>query len=279
MSTRSLALVTGAASGIGAEVARRLDARGHTVITVDRTEELSQTAAAATAPTAISAACNLADPQSVAALCDRISNEWANELDVMVCNAGIITPTDVTNLTPAIIDSHIDIMLRAPMHMISAAVPNMLANGVGHILATVSMGGIVAMPGSSAYSAAKFGMRAFLAALHAEVASQGIKVSGVYPSAVDTPMLREEAASGGSPLNFIGEVQSIDDVADAYERALDTGKLEFYVPYADGITGRLTSMKPSSVPKIIPTLNKIGERGRAKYLASPEPNWKQEVHA
>lgn len=275
MSTRKLALVTGAASGIGAEVARRLAHRNFTVICVDRTNDLSNQAAAATAPDAIGVACDLADPESVAALCAQISGEWASSLDVMVCNAGIIKPVEVADLTPAIIDAHLDIMLRAPMHMITAAIPNMLVNTSGHILATVSMGGIVAMPGSSAYSAAKFGMRAFLAALSAEVRSQGIKVSGIYPSAVDTPMLREEAASGGSPLNFVGDVTSIDDVADTYERALDTGKLEFYIPYSDGVTGRLTSLKPSSVPKIIPTLNKIGERGRAKYLASPEPDWNQ----
>ena len=273
MTGRSLALVTGAASGIGAEVARRLDARGHTVIAVDRTDELSAAAAHATGSRSIGVGCDLADPDSLASLCGKIRGEWADDLEIMVCNAGIIRPVDIADLTPGIIDAHIDIMLRAPMHMISAAVPNMLAKQTGHVLATVSMGGIVAMPGSSAYSAAKFGMRAFLSALHAEVGSLGVKVSGIYPSAVDTPMLREEAASGGSPLNFVGEVKTIAEVADVYERALDTGKLEFYVPYTDGITGRLTSLKPSSVPKIIPTLNKIGEKGRAKYLASPEPVW------
>ncbi len=279
MMGRSLALVTGAGSGIGAEVARRLDKRGHTVIAVDRTEALSQAAAKATGSDAIGVACDLADPGSVALLCKRIREEWAGELAVMVCNAGIIRPLDIAELTPGIIDAHIDIMLRAPMHMISTAIPDMLAKKSGHILATVSMGGIVAMPGSSAYSAAKFGMRAFLAALHAEVASHGVKVSGIYPNAVDTPMLREEAASGGSALNFVGEVKSINEVGDVYERALDTGKLEFYLPYSDGITGRLTSLKPSSVPKIIPMLNKIGERGRTKYLASPEPDWKQGVRS
>lgn len=273
MTAKSLALVTGAASGIGAEVARRLASRGHTVITVDRTDELSQAAAAATASDAVGVACDLSDSASVASICERISSDWANDLDVLVCNAGIIKPDDVADLTPTVIDLHLDIMLRSPMHMINAAIPSMLARKSGHVLATVSMGGIVPMPGSSAYSAAKFGMRAFLAALYAEVRSEGVNVSGIYPNAVDTPMLRQEAASGGSALNFVGEVKSIDDVADAYERALDTGKLEFYVPYSDSISGRLTAMKLSAIPKIIPSLNKIGERGRAKYLASPEPDW------
>lgn len=269
----SLALVTGAASGIGAEVSRRLAGRGHTVITVDRTLELSEAAAQATGPNAIAAPCDLSDPTSVAALCERISGEWASNLDVVVCNAGIIKPGDVADLAPLVMDLHLSIMLNAPMHMIQAALPSMIERKTGHVLATVSMGGIVPMPGSAPYSAAKCGMRAFLSSVNAEVRGHGVKVSGIYPNAVDTPMLREEAASGGSALNFVGAVKTIDDVADAYDRALDTGKLEFYVPYSDGISGRLVSMKMAAIPKLTPLLNKLGERGRVKYLASEEPRW------
>lgn len=273
----SVALITGAASGIGAEVARRLAARGHTVITVDRTPELAMAAAKATAPDAIGVACDLSNASEVEGLCERISTEWAGALDVLVCNAGIITPRDVADLSPADIDRHLDIMLRAPMHMINSVVPHMLARKTGHVIATVSMGGIVPMPGSAAYSAAKFGMRAFLASLYAEVGSQGVQVSGVYPNAVDTPMLRIEAATGGSALNFLADVNSVEDVADAYERALNTGKLEHYVPRTDGFTGRLAAVQLSLIPKLLPHLNKLGERGRAKYLASPEPNWNHGV--
>ena len=86
-----------------------------------------------------------------------------------------------------------------------------------------------------------------------------------------------EAATGGSALNFLADVNSVDDVADAYERALDTGKLEHYVPRSDGFTGRLAAVQLSLIPKLLPHLNKLGERGRKKYLASPEPNWNHGV--
>lgn len=268
-----LALVTGAASGIGAEVARRVAARGFRVIAVDRNQTLADAAAARTAADAIGVACDLSDAAAVESLCERIRHEWSDELQLLICNAGVIVPADVAELEQPVADLHLDVMLRAPIHMIRAAVPGFLKRGSGHVLATVSMGGIIPMPGSAVYSAAKFGMRAFLAALYAEVKQHGIGVSGIYPNAVDTPMLRKEAASGGSALNFVGAVRSVDDVADAYDRALDTGKLEFYVPYSDSLSGRLVATKLALIPKLLPLLNRIGERGRRRYLASPTPDW------
>ena len=137
-------------------------------------------------------------------------------------------------------------------------------------MATVSLGGVIAMPTSATYSAAKASLRAFLASLNAEVTNTGVQVSGIYPSAVDTPMLREEAVSGGSPLNFLSAVQTIDQVADAYERALKNGQLEVYVPWSESVSARIAMWTPAMIPRIIPLLNRIGERGRSKYLRQLE---------
>ncbi|MEM7323150.1 MAG: SDR family oxidoreductase [Actinomycetota bacterium] len=267
--TGPLALVTGAASGIGAEVARRLDRRGYTVIAVDRNDDLASQAAEDISTSALSVGCDLADRDSVSGLCERIAGEWSDHLEVVVCNAGIIVPRDVADLDETTVDRHLDIMLRAPIQTIRSAVPAMSRRRSGHIMATVSMGGIVPMPGSSAYSAAKCGLRAFLASLYSEVRQHDVKVSGIYPSAVDTPMLRHEAASGGSALNFVGEVQTVNDVADAYERALDGGKLEYYVPWSDSLTSRAITWRLSAIPRMLPMLERLGEKGRAKYLATP----------
>ncbi|MEM9041747.1 MAG: SDR family oxidoreductase [Actinomycetota bacterium] len=267
------AIVTGAASGIGAEVARRLTRRGHRVIAVDRESDAASQAAASLGPASIGVGCDLADAAALEALCERVRAEWSDDLRIVVCNAGVIVPGEVSDIDGRVVDLHLDLMLRSPIHLVRAALPGFLERGAGHVLATVSMGGIGPMPGSAAYSAAKFGLRAFLAALNAEVKGRGIDVSGIYPSAVDTPMLREEAASGGSALNFLGEVQSIDDVADAYERALDSGKLELYVPYSDSLSARLLSTKLGWLPTVVPKLERLGERGRTKYLATAEPHF------
>ncbi len=264
--TQPLALITGAASGIGAATSRRLADRGYRVIAVELTDELAQEAAAAVDGLPVS--CDVGDRNALAALCARIEHEWAPDLDVVIANAGVIRIGEVADQTADDLDTTLDVNLRAAMQLGRAAVNVFLSRNGGHFLATVSMGGIMVIPGSAAYSASKAGLRAFLASLHAEVANTGVRVSGIYPSAVDTPMLRHEARNGGSPLNFVGTVLSAADVADAYERALDTGRLELYAPYSDSVTSRLTMIRPSIVPRLIGPLNRLGERGRAKYLAT-----------
>lgn len=259
-----LALVTGAASGIGLTVAQRLTGRGFHVLAVDRTEQLADAAAAAVGGEAV--ACDLSHRASVRELGERIETEWADRLEVVVANAGVVTIGDVAQISAEEIDLVIDVNLSSAMQLIRHSVRAFVPRDRGHVMATVSMGGIVALPGSAVYSASKAGLRAFLAALHAELAATHVKVSGIYPSAVDTPMLRHEARDGGSPLNFVGKVLTTDQIADAYEKALHTGRLEVYAPYSDSVTSRLLMFSPASLPKIIGRLNKSGEKGRAKFL-------------
>ena len=269
--TRSTALITGAASGIGAEVARRFARRGYHIIAVDRTEELAEQAAADIGPGATAVGCDLSDEQSTSDLCDRIVSEWRDDLDVLVCNAGVVIPGNVADISTDDIDLQLDVLLRSPMHLIRATVPVFVARDKGHIMATVSMGAICPLPASAPYSAAKAGLRAFLAALNSEVSHTNVAVSGIYPTAVNTPMLQHEARSGGSALNFLSAVKTVDDVADAYERALDKPKLETYVPYHESLSARAALWTPSLIPRLIPFFNRIGELGRKKYLSQLDP--------
>lgn len=266
MSRRPTALVTGAAGGIGSEVSRRLIGRGYRILALEASGDLANGAAEALGAQAEAIVCDLTSRDDVAVVCERIRGDWRHELDIVVCNAGVIVPGEVAGIDPTVIDLHLDVMLRSAIHIITAAVPGFVANNRGHVLATVSMGGIVPMATSSFYTAAKAGLRGFLGALNAELRDTDVQVSGIYPSAVDTPMLHHEARSGGSPLNFLGSIHSVESVADAYEKALDTGKLELYVPYSDSLSGRAAGAMPWVLPKLLPVLNRVGERGRKKYL-------------
>lgn len=263
----SLALVTGAAGGIGEAVSARLAGRGHTVLCVERDEALARKATEAVPGTAIAVPCDLSDRVAVEALCARIEGEWAGDLELVVLNAGVIVPGDVVDSTTRELRLQLDVMLGSVTELAASAARVMRTRGHGHILATVSMGGILSLPGSAAYSAAKAGLRAYLAALRTELRGTGVAVSGIYPSAVDTPMLLHEATHDGSLLNFFGAVATAGEVADAFEKALRTRRLEVYQPYSDSVLCRLLECFPFLVPPLLGPAEALGRRGRRKYLA------------
>ena len=257
------ALVTGAASGIGAEVARRLVRRGHRVIVVDRTDDLAARAAEDIGAGSLAVGCDLATEAGTARLCERIAGDW-QELELLICNAGTVVLQEVTDSSADDLDRQLDVMLRSPMQVIRAAVPVFKERERGHVMATVSLSGICPMPTTAAYSAAKAGLRAFLAALNAELAGTRVHVSGIYPTAIDTPMLRE-ALSGDGDLEYLNRVRTVDEVADAYERALDKPKLEIYVPYWDGVIARAVLWNPGMIPKSLALFRRMSERNRREY--------------
>lgn len=264
MSTHRSAVVTGAASGIGLGVAALLRGRGYRVVAVDRPDvDLAPLESRLGGDVEV-IQCDLADAVALGGLCDALGTR--EDVEVLVANAGVVLPGAVAEKKREDIDLELDVNLRSSLHLIRAVVPGLVAMGRGHVLATVSMGGILPLPESATYSATKAGLRAFLAALNCELAGTGVRVSGIYPAAVDTPLLRWEAAHGGSALNFVGSVLSVERIVAAYAKALDTGRLEVYAPWSDSVTTRLGSAFPAILPRIIPLVNRIGERGRTRFL-------------
>ena len=261
------ALITGGGGAIAAEIAKRLDARGYSLILADINEARMAEVAATLSRPAICLSADLSTPEEVAALCATIERDHA-DLALLVNNAGYVEPGDAADLAPDILERHIAINLVAPMQLASVAARLMRARGSGDILSIVSMGGIIALKGSAAYAASKFGLRGFQTSIRSELAPHGVRVMGVFPSGVDTPMLRYEAQhSSGSALNFVGKVFTAAEVADACMGALDSGKLETYVPYSDSITSRLAGAFPWVIEKLLPMFEKSGEKGRARFRA------------
>ncbi len=260
------AFITGAGSGIGAEVAMRLDKKGYQlIVSGSNSAKLDRLSSLLQRPAIIEVA-NLSDRNDVASLCAKIQDYPA--LDIAFMNAGMVGVGQFSERDLISIDRELDINLRSVLHLVHACVPKMKDQGRGHILATASIGAIFSLPGSSVYSATKFALRGFLCSLHQELRSSGVKVSGIYPGAIDTDMLRYEAVNGGSSLNFIGEPKSVEDVADAFMKTLKTGQLETYIPYSDSITARLIGAIPWAVFKLLPRLSRQGEKGRKKFIES-----------
>ncbi len=261
------ALVTGAGSGIGAAIARAFDKRGYALILVDRDAAALDALAATLDAVPEKVICDLASRDSVDMLCERLRSDLAG-LNILVNNAGIIVPGAVADLDQAALDLHLEINLRTPIRLMRAAAPQMIARGSGAMVSTVSLGGVISLKDSAIYSASKFGLRGFLCGFHQELAPLGVKVSGVYPAAVDTPMLLHEATHGGSVLNFIDKVMTPEDIAKATLKAIDTGKLEVYSPWSASLTARFFASFPWMIRPLLPVMEKLGEQGRRKFLAA-----------
>ena len=261
------ALVTGGGGAIAEQIARRLDARGYDLVLADVDRGRMEAVAARLSRPATLVDCDLSTLDGIRELAGRIERDHA-DLALLVNNAGYVEPGDITDLDADEVDRHVLVNLIAPMQLTRVAARTMAARGGGDILAIVSMGGIIALRGSASYAASKFGLRGFHTSIQLELAPKGVRVMGVFPSGVDTPMLRKEAAhASGSPLNFVGTVLTAGQIGDACMKALDSGKLETYVPYTDSVTTRVFGAFPWLIRRVEPAFAKIGERGRTRYLA------------
>lgn len=264
MERQKTALITGAVGGIGREVVHRFARLGYKLILVDiNGEQLEQLSDCY--PGSITVETDLTDRKALDDLISKIASEYG-QIDLAFVNAGLICVGNVLDLTHDKIDLQLELNLRSSIHLLKACAENMVAHGSGHLISTVSIGGIVALKGSATYSATKFGLRGFLTALRDELKPKGVHVSGIYPSGVDTNMLRYEAKNGGTPLNFVSAPQSIESVAEAVVKATRTKKLEIYLPYSEGVSARFISIFPWMLNYLYPWLEKIGQRGLNKYL-------------
>jgi NADP-dependent 3-hydroxy acid dehydrogenase YdfG len=174
ITTGTRALVTGANGGIGTAIARALHAAGATVVVTGRRADALRPLAEAIGARTVLA--DLADRASVARCMDE-----AGPIDVLVANAALPSSGPLTDFDADQIDRALDVNLRAPIMMARAAVPGMLERRRGHVVFISSISGKVAAPGTSVYSATKFGLRGFSLGLREDLHGTGVGVTTVFP--------------------------------------------------------------------------------------------------
>lgn len=256
------ALITGACGGIGSIVAKDLSSKGYRLVLVD-INETENTALADSLPDATPITLDLTDRGALERFLQSLPDY---QPDVAFVNAGAVVLGHVIDQPVEKIDWLLDVNLRSAIMLNRACAQLMTQRGSGHIINTVSLGAMVPLSDSAVYSATKAGLRSFLTALRSELKGTGVHVSGIYPGAVDTPMLRYEARNGGNALNFISTPQTPDDVLRAFNRLLKRPKLETYVPYSDSILSRVLVVFPFLLDNVFPLLERLGQAGRKKYL-------------
>jgi 2-dehydro-3-deoxy-L-rhamnonate dehydrogenase (NAD+) len=260
-----LAILTGAGGGIGEAIALQLDAQGYKLVLCDIQKQKLQLLSDKLKTKPDIYIFDLTDPIQVELNAKKILNEYP-KIDVLINNAGYTKEGSFLSFEISEISRHLEINLMSGLRLMHIITPKMVQQRQGSIICIVSIGGITALADSSLYSSSKFAMRGFLTAFHEELKNSGVKVSGIYPAAVDTPMLLHEAMNGGSVLNWLNEVQSPKAVATAVLKGIQTGAMEIYVPYGEGLLARVTAVFPWLIGSLSPILNWLGERGRRKWL-------------
>lgn len=190
------AIVTGAASGIGAEIGRALVEAGAHVTLRDIDLPAAERVAAeldATGPGMARAVhLDVTDPTAVQRPVDDVVEDHGR-LDLMFNNAGISLRGETELLTLEHWDSIIDVNIRGVVHGVAAAYPLMVRQGGGHIVKPASMGGLMAAGLLSSYVMTKHAVVGLSLALRSEAAAKGVGVTAICPSAVDTPILDKGA--------------------------------------------------------------------------------------
>jgi NAD(P)-dependent dehydrogenase (short-subunit alcohol dehydrogenase family) len=268
--------ITGGAHGIGAEVARRLYAKGAKLVLTD---------VDAAALAAISGELGgdervltvVADVRELAAMTSAAEQAIAKfgGIDAVVANAGIASYGSVLQVDPLAFQRVIDINLVGVFHTVRATLPAVIGRK-GYVLIVSSLAAFAAAPGMSPYDASKAGVEHLANALRLEVAGHGVTVGSAHMSWIDTALVRDTKADLPSftellsklpwPLN---KTTSVDDCAAAFVRGIERRKRRVYCP---GWVGWFRWLKPVlSTP--------VGENAVTKTSTELLPRMDEEVKA
>ena len=194
-----VAIVTGAASGIGAGTAKVFAEEGARLVLVDRDGhglEAVRGRLAEGGREVVAVAGDVADPETARRAAAAAMDAFGR-IDVLFNNAGVMTSTDFRNLDEAAWDAVLNPNLRGIFLMCRAVVPRMLEQGSGAIVNTSSVMAFLTEPGYEAYTTSKAGIIGLTKALAVSYAEQGLRVNCVCPGWVDTPMNRKLAEDLG----------------------------------------------------------------------------------
>jgi 3-hydroxybutyrate dehydrogenase len=208
--TGRTALVTGAASGIGAGVARALAAAGATVHAVDRDEDGLRALADGAGDSSIRAVtADLADLDALA--------ELPTAVDILVNNAGVQHVSPIEEFPLERFDFILDLMLVSPFRLIRQTLPHMYAQGWGRVVNISSVHGLRASAFKSAYVTAKHGLEGLSKVVALEGGPRGVTSTCVNPAYVRTPLVEaqiaDQARTHGIPETEVLEKVMLEPVA------------------------------------------------------------------
>ncbi len=219
--TDKVAVVTGAAQGIGKAIAETLAQCGaHVVLAdlqVEKAEAVAKEIAADTGRRAIAVQVDVADHDSARAMIDRAVAEFGH-VDILVNNAGITRDNLIMRMKEADWDLVLNINLKGAFNCAQATIRPMMKQRYGRIINITSVSGVAGLAGQTNYSSSKAGLIGFTKALAKEVGSRNITVNAVAPGFIETDLttdLPQEIKDMALKITAAGRFGKPQDVANA----------------------------------------------------------------
>lgn len=270
-----VALITGGANGIGAEVARRLHAKGAKLVLTDLDEgKLKEVAAALGEDRVLTVVADVRDLSTMQAAVDKGIERFGG-IDIVMANAGITTYGSVLQVDPEAFKTLIDVNVVGVFNTVRAALPSVIDRR-GYVLIVSSGAAYLALPGMAAYNASKAGVEHFANALRLELAHLGVDVGSAHMSWIDTPLVSEvksDLATVREVLDALpgplGKTTSVRKCGDAFVKGIEGRKRQVNCP---GWVGLFRWLKPLLT-------SRIGEAPSRKTTPDVLPRMDAEVAA
>jgi 3-oxoacyl-[acyl-carrier protein] reductase len=219
--TDKVAIVTGAAQGIGKAIAETLAQRGADVVVADlqveKADAVAKEIAASTGRRAIAVQVDVADSASAKAMIDQAIAEFGR-VDILVNNAGITRDNLIMRMQESDWDLVLSVNLKGAFNCSKAVIRPMMKQRYGRIVNVSSVSGVAGQAGQTNYSSSKAGLIGFTKALAKEVGSRNVTVNAVAPGFIETVLtadLPQEIKDMGIKLTPLGRFGQPQDVANA----------------------------------------------------------------
>ncbi|MFO1142531.1 MAG: SDR family oxidoreductase [Amaricoccus sp.] len=209
-----VAVVTGAASGIGLATSEALIAEGATVVLADRDEKAMAAIAERLGKAAVPLRVDLLDPASCAAMVPGALDK-AGRIDILHCNAGTYIGGDLIETDGAAIDRMLNLNVNAVMKNVRDVIPHMAQRGSGDIVVTCSVAGHAAISWEPVYSGSKWAITCFVQTMRRQLNKQGIRVGQVSPGPVISALLADWPEENLRKAKESGSLIEPSEVADA----------------------------------------------------------------
>jgi NAD(P)-dependent dehydrogenase (short-subunit alcohol dehydrogenase family) len=268
-------LITGAANGIGREVARRLHDKGAKLVLTDLDEvQLKDLAAKLGGDNVLTEVADVRDLEAMQKATDAGIERFGG-IDVVMANAGIATHGSLLAVDPKAFQTLIDVNVMGVFHTVRAALPSIIERR-GYVLIVSSAAAYAPAAGMVPYDTSKAAVEQFANALRLELAHRGVDVGSAHMLWIDTPLVREtksESAAAQEMLNKLpgplGKTTSVEKCGEAFIKGIEGRKRQINCP---GFVGLLRWLKPL-------LSSRLGESSTLKHVPEILPKMDAEVAA